>query len=103
MDIGGVLDVFRLELELDEVSGDCFAKSIGMSYASYKNVVRDGSLVVPKWVLAYLFGKGYYFDGDVLLEKKSDASHELCVCSNGGSISHTTSDHTKYDYKYDNE
>tara|TARA_R110000822_G_scaffold41058_5_gene111403 strand:- start:906 stop:1232 length:327 start_codon:yes stop_codon:yes gene_type:complete len=71
------LDVFRHELLFDGVSGEDFAKSIGMSYASYKNVVRDGSKVVPKWVLAFLFGRGYVYVGGVLVQKKSDAPHKF--------------------------
>ena len=69
------LDVFRHELLFDNITGEDFAKSIGMSYSSYKNVIRDGSTVVPKWVLAFLFGRGYVYVGDVLIHKKSDASH----------------------------
>jgi hypothetical protein len=66
------LDVFRHELLFDNISGEEFAMSIGMSYPSYKNVVRDGSKVVPKWVLAFLFGKGYVYVGDVLIKKPKD-------------------------------
>ena len=70
------LDLFRYELAVDGVSGEDFASSIGMGYASYKNVVRDGSSVVPKWVLAFLIGRGYVRGEEVLVEKKSDASHQ---------------------------
>jgi hypothetical protein len=71
------LDVFRHELLFDGVSGEEFAMSIGMSYPSYKNVVRDGSKVVPKWVLAFLFGRGYVYVGGVLVQKKIDAPHKF--------------------------
>lgn len=71
------LDVFRYELLFDNISGEEFAKSIGMSYPSYKNVVRDGSKVIPKWVLAFLLGRGYVYVGGVLVQKKSDATHKL--------------------------
>lgn len=81
MNVVKVLDVFRFELALTGISSEDFAKSIGVGYASFKNVVRDGSLVVPKWVLAYLYGRGWYFVGDELVEKKSDALHEVCTCS----------------------
>ena len=70
------LDVFRYELLFDGTSGEDFAKSIGITYLSYKNVIRDGSNVVPKWVLSFLFGRGYVYVGNVLVEKKSDASHK---------------------------
>jgi len=107
MSIVKVLDFFRYELALEDTSGEDFATSIGMSYSSYKNVIRDGSLVVPKWVLAYLLGKGYYFEGNCLLEKKSDASHQVCVCNADDELvsdfSSNAYDSAKYDYKYDNE
>tara|TARA_R110000796_G_scaffold173747_1_gene290723 strand:+ start:125 stop:469 length:345 start_codon:yes stop_codon:yes gene_type:complete len=64
------LDLFRYELIFDGTSGKEFAESIGMSYTSYKNVVRDGSKVVPKWVLAFLFGRGYSYVGDALVKKE---------------------------------
>lgn len=66
------LDVFRHELLFDNISGEEFAMSIGMSYPSYKNVIRNGSKVVPKWVLSFLFGRGYVYVGDVLVHKKPD-------------------------------
>jgi hypothetical protein len=66
------LDVFRHELLFDNISGEEFAMSIGMSYPSYKNVIRDGSKVVPKWVLSFLFGRGYVYVGDVLVQKPKD-------------------------------
>jgi hypothetical protein len=71
------LDVFRHELLFDNISGEEFAMSIGMSYPSYKNVIRDGSKVVPKWVLSFLFGRGYVYVGNVLVQKKSDAPNKL--------------------------
>jgi len=66
------IDLFRFELVFDGISGEDFAKSIGMGYASYKNVVRDGSSVVPKWVLAFLFGKGYIYVGGALVKISFD-------------------------------
>ena len=65
------LDLFRYELIFDGTTGEEFAKSIGMSYPSYKNVVRNGSKVIPKWVLAFLFGRGYSYVGDALIKKDS--------------------------------
>ena len=69
------LDLFRYELIFDGTSGKEFAKSIGMSYTSYKNVVRDGSKVVPKWVLAFLFGRGYSYVGDALMKVSVDLGY----------------------------
>ena len=66
------LDLFRYELIFDGTTGEEFAKSIGMSYPSYKNVVRDGSKVIPKWVLAFLFGRGYSYVGGALVKLSSD-------------------------------
>ena len=48
-----------------------------MSYPSYKNVIRDGSKVVPKWVLSFLFGRGYVYVGDVLVQKPKDSTHKF--------------------------
>ena len=66
------LDLFRYELIFDGTTGEEFAKSIGMSYPSYKNVVRNGSKVIPKWVLSFLFGRGYMYFGDVLMKGSFD-------------------------------
>ena len=66
------LDLFRYELIFDGTTGEEFAKSIGMSYPSYKNVVRNGSKVIPKWVLAFLFGRGYSYVGDALIKASLD-------------------------------
>ena len=66
------LDLFRYELIFDGTTGEEFAKSIGMSYPSYKNVVRNGSKVIPKWVLSFLFGRGYSYVGDALIKKPND-------------------------------
>ena len=66
------LDLFRYEWIFDGTTGEEFAKSIGMSYPSYKNVVRDGSKVIPKWVSAFLFGRGYVYVGDALIKKPND-------------------------------
>jgi hypothetical protein len=91
------LDVFRHELMWDGTSAEEFAMSIGMTYASYKNVIRDGSKVVPKWVLAFLFGRGYVYEGDVLVQKKSDASHQINTPNktNGYFNCNTTSEYVK--------
>tara|TARA_R110002096_G_scaffold285960_1_gene479657 strand:- start:17 stop:322 length:306 start_codon:yes stop_codon:yes gene_type:complete len=67
------LDLFRYELIFDGTTGEEFAKSIGMSYPSYKNVVRNGSKVIPKWVLAFLFGRGYSYVGDALVKNKTSS------------------------------
>ena len=91
------LDVFRHELMWDGTSAEEFAMSIGMTYASYKNVIRDGSKVVPKWVLAFLFGRGYVYEGDVLVQKKSDASHQINTPNN--TIGHFDSNTTSADVK----
>jgi len=83
MNVTLVLDKFRFELALNGVGGDDFAESIGITYSSYKNVIRDGAKVVPKWVLSFLYGKGWYFLEGELVEKKSNASHMKCYCGVG--------------------
>jgi hypothetical protein len=71
------IDLFRFELVFDGISGEDFAKSIGMGYASYKNVVRDGSNVVPKWVLSFLLGRGYIYKGNALVKRDSNTTSDV--------------------------
>lgn len=63
MGLDVAISQFRFELGLDGLSNEVFADLLGLSYSSYRNVVRPGVTILPKWLIGYMLGKGYVYDG----------------------------------------
>ena len=81
MRVSKVLDIYKSELEEDGLTGIQMAVKLGMDYASYRNATKSKASVVPKWVLAYLSGRGYRVEGRDLVhaKKKSTATQYVCI------------------------
>jgi len=76
-----VLEIFKGELDEEGLSGLDFSVKLDMSYSGYRCVTKSSAKKVPRWVFAYLEGRGYRVEGGRLLssKKKSTATQYVCV------------------------
>jgi hypothetical protein len=59
MENSKIIQIFNYELKQAQLNKNSFCEMLGMNLGTYKNAIRINTKIVPRWVYAFLLGRGY--------------------------------------------